>query len=94
MVPLRALTESFGGTAEWDGDARTVTIVNGDTTIVFNADSNKYTVNDVEKEMDTELSIIDGRTYVPVKFVAEELGYTVTALKDAAGLTASVVIQK
>lgn len=94
MVPVRALSQSFGGSAEWDGDARTVTVENGDTTIVFTADSDKYTVNGEEKTMDTELTIVDGRTYVPVKFVAEELGYTVTALKDAAGLTASVVIQK
>ena len=94
MVPVRALSEAFGGTAEWDGDARTVTVVNGDTTIVFTADSDKYTVNGEEKTMDTELTIIDGRTYVPVKFVAEELGYKVTALKDAQGLTAGVVFQK
>ena len=94
MVPVRALSQSFGGSAEWDGDARTVTVVNGDTTIVFTADSDKYTVNDEEKTMDTELTIIDGRTYVPVKFVAEELGYKVTALKDAQGLTAGVVFQK
>ena len=95
MVPVRALSEAFGGTAEWDGDARTVTVVNGNTTIVFNADSDKYTVNGEEKTMDTELTIIDGRTYVPVKFVAEELGYKVTALKDTTtGLTAGVVFQK
>ena len=95
MVPVRALMQSFGGSAEWDGDARTVTVENGDTTIVFTADSDKYTVNGEEKTMDTALTIIDGRTYVPVKFVAEELGYEVTALKDTAtGLTASVVFQK
>ena len=94
MVPVRALSEAFGGSAEWDGDARTVTVVNGDTTIVFNADSDKYTVNGEEKTMDTELTIVDGRTYVPVRFVADELGYKITVLKDAQGLTAGVVFQK
>ena len=94
MVPVRALSEAFGGSAEWDGDARTVTVVNGDTTIVFNADSDKYTVNGEEKTMDTELTIVDGRTYVPVRFVADELGYQITVLKDAQGLTAGVVFQK
>ena len=94
MVPVRALSEAFGGSAEWDGDARTVTVVNGDTTIVFTADSDKYTVNGEEKTMDTELTIVDGRTYVPVRFVADELGYQITVLKDAQGLTAGVVFQK
>ena len=94
MVPVRALSEAFGGSAEWDGDARTVTVENGDTTIVFDADSANYTVNGEEKTMDTALTIVDGRTYVPVRFVADELGYQITVLKDAQGLTASVVFQK
>ena len=94
MVPVRALSEAFGGSAEWDGDAHTVTVENGDKTIVFTADSDKYTVNGEEKTMDTNLTIVDGRTYVPVRFVADELGYQITVLKDAQGLTAGVVFQK
>ena len=94
MVPVRALSEAFGGSAEWDGDAHTVTVENGDKTIVFTADSDKYTVNGEEKTMDTALTIVGGRTYVPVRFVADELGYQITVLKDAQGLTAGVVFQK
>ena len=95
MVPIRALTESFGAKVDYDNDARTVTIVDGDTTIVMTIDSTTYTINGEEKTMDTAAVIGTGdRTYVPVRFVAEALGYKVTALQDNNGLTASVVFQK
>ena len=72
-----------------------MTIVDGDTTVVMTIGETTYTVNDDEATMDTAPVIGDGdRTYVPVRFVAEALGYTVTPLQDANGLTASVVFQK
>ena len=54
-----------------------------------------YTVNDEEATMDAAPVIGSGdRTYVPVRFVAEALGYTVTPLYDSNNLTASVVFQR
>ena len=95
MVPIRALAETFGAEVDYDNDARTVTIVDGDTTIVMTIDSTTYTINGEEQTMDTAAVIGSGdRTYVPVRFVAEALGYTVTPLQDANNLTASVVFQK
>lgn len=95
MVPFRVLGETFGAKVFWDNDARTVTYELGDTEIVMTIDSETYTVNGTEKTMDTAPVIGDGdRTYVPVRFVGEALGYTVTALQDANNLTAGVVFQK
>ena len=93
MVPIRALAETFGATVDFTDNV--VTIVDGDTTVVMTIGETTYTVNDDEATMDTAPVIGDGdRTYVPVRFVAEALGYTVTPLQDANGLTASVVFQK
>ena len=93
MVPIRALAESFG--AEVDFKDNVVTIVDGDTTIAMTIGETTYTVNGEEATMDTAAVIGAGdRTYVPVRFVAEALGYTVTPLQDANNLTASVVFQK
>lgn len=98
MVPARILAETFGGTVEFDevDGVQTVSIVNGDTTIEMTVGSADYTINGVAaKAMDTEPVIVDGRTYVPVRFVAEGLGLDVTPLYDAeTGTTASVVFQK
>lgn len=91
MVPIRALTEAFGAKVDYDNDARTVTIVNNDTTIVMTVGETTYTVNDAEKTMDVAPVIGSGdRAYVPVRFVAEALGYEVTPLYAADGTTASV----
>ena len=95
MVPIRALTETFGAKVDYDNDAKTVTIVDGDTTVVMTIGETTYTVNGEEQTMDVAPVIGSGdRTYVPVRFVAEALGYKVTPLYAADGTTASVVFQK
>ena len=95
MVPFRVLGETFGATVNWDEDAQTVTYTLGDTEIVMTIGSDTYTVNGDEKTMDTAPVIQNSRTMVPVRFVAEALGYTVTALENGeTGLTGSVVFQK
>ena len=93
MVPVRVLAESFGADVEYADNV--VTIVDGDTTVVMNIGEETYTVNGEEQTMDTAAVIGDGdRTYVPVRFVAEALGYSVTPLYDANGLTSSVHFSK
>ena len=95
MVPIRALAEAFDAVVTYDNDARTVTIEYDEQTIVMTIDDATYTVNGVEAEMDTEAVInsADDRTYVPVRFAAEAMGFTVTALYDENSSTASVVFQ-
>ena len=93
MVPVRVLAETFGATVDFTDNV--ITIVDGDTTVVMTVGEETYTVNDAEKTMDTAPVIGEGdRTFVPIRFLAEALGYTVTPLQDANGLTASVVFQK
>ena len=93
-VPFRALGEALGAKVEWDNDARTVTYVLGDNTVVMTIGDTTYTVNGEEKTMDVAPEISGERTYVPVRFVGEALGFNVTALYAADGTTASVVFQK
>lgn len=94
FVPFRALGEALGAEVEWDNDARTVTYTLGKTEIVMTIDSTTYTVNGVEQTMDVAPEITNDRTYVPVRFVGEALGFKVTALYAADGTTSSVVFQK
>ena len=93
MVPIRALAEAFDATVTYDNDDRTVTIEYNEETIVMTIDEATYTVNGVEGEMDTEAVIKGDRTYVPIRFAAEAMGFTVTALYDENSSTASVVFQ-
>lgn len=93
-VPFRALGEALGATVVWDNDARTVTYTLGDTEIVMTIGDTTYTINGVEKSMDVAPEITGDRTYVPVRFVAEGLGFKVTPLYADNGTTASVVFEK
>ena len=93
MVPIRALAEAFDATVTYDNDDRTVTIEYNDKTIVMTIDESTYTVNGEELTMDTAAVIQGDRTYVPVRFAAEAMGFTVNALYDENSSTASVVFQ-
>ena len=93
MVPIRALAEAFDAEVVYDNDDRTVTIEYNDKTIVMTVDESTYTIDGEEAEMDSEAVIKGDRTYVPVRFAAEAMGFKVTALYDDNSSTASVVFQ-
>ncbi|MDO4281096.1 MAG: stalk domain-containing protein [Peptococcaceae bacterium] len=94
-VPIRSLTEAFGAKVDWNGTDRTVTVTLGNKVVVMTVDKTDYTVDGADKTMDVAPEIVSDRTYVPVRFVGEALGFNVTALYDqATGTTASVVFQK
>ena len=95
MVPIRALAEAFDAEVIWNQDDETVTInFDGDTQIVMTVGETTYTVDGNEATMDTEPVNAGDRVYVPIRFAAEGLGFSVTPLYNDAGLTASVVFQR
>ena len=96
MVPIRALMEAFDAEVVWDEANPDVVTVNydGDTQIVMNVGETGYSIDGVDGDMDTVPVNNNGRVYVPIRFVAEGIGFHVTPLYNANGLTASVVFQK
>ena len=93
MVPIRALAEAFDAKVVYDNDDRTVTIDYDGKIIVMTIDESTYTVDGEELTMDTAAVIKGDRTYVPVRFAAEAMGFTVNALYNEGNSTASVVFQ-
>lgn len=94
FVPFRALGEALGATVDYDQTAKTVTYKLGSSKIVMTLDSKDYTVNGVKKTMDVAPFAKDNRTYVPVRFVGEALGFTVTGLQNANGQYVGVAFTK
>ena len=79
VVPIRAIVEALGGTIEWDGTERKVTIHFNGTTIELWIDNPKAKVNGEmkwidPKNHDVKPIIVNGRTMLPLRFVAENLG--------------------
>ncbi len=94
FVPFRALAEAFGANVAYDEATQTVTAELNGTTVVMTIGSATYTVNGVEKTADVAPFINGSRTMVPVRFVAEAFGITVTPTYDENGATADVLFAK
>lgn len=88
LIPVRAVFEDLGAKVEWNNTARSVKINYSDTVITLYVDKTSVKVNQKNKELDVPAKIINGRTMIPVRFVATELGMTV----DWVDSTSTVVI--
>jgi len=77
LVPLRAIFEALGAEVNWDGNTQTITATDDDTEIILTIGSTTATVNGQATQIDVPAMIIDGRTLVPLRFVAESFGVDV-----------------
>ena len=71
LVPIRFVTESLGGTVAWNAETKEVTLV-------IDGKEIKMTIGKVLEKYGVAPVILNDRTYVPVRFVADELGATTT----------------
>jgi len=76
LVPLRFITEAMGATVAWDAVTRTANITLADNKIALTIDKTIAKVNDYDVALDAPAAIINGKTVVPVRFVAESMGAT------------------
>ncbi|PKM49991.1 MAG: hypothetical protein CVV02_13490 [Firmicutes bacterium HGW-Firmicutes-7] len=73
MVPIRAVVEAMGGTVEWDGATQKVTLKARGNTVEMWMGKTDIKINGVSKKMDVAPASKNGRTFVPVRFSAENL---------------------
>ena len=77
LVPLRAIFETLGAEVKWDGATKTVTAQKNGTEIKLVIDGAAYKNGEL-MELDTPAKIINNRTVVPLRFVAESFECQVT----------------
>ncbi len=82
MVPARAIIEILGGSADWNSKEEKITIGLNDKKIEMWVGEKEYKCNGSVKNMDTGAMIVNGRTMVPIRFVAESLGCDVDWLDN------------
>jgi hypothetical protein len=74
LVPLRAIFEAMGADIDWNPQTRTVTAVRGDVTISLTINSNILDKNSEKIELEVPARIVNDRTLVPARAVAESFG--------------------
>ncbi|WP_240418000.1 stalk domain-containing protein [Paenibacillus periandrae] len=77
FLPVRPVSEAFGAMVMWDAEQHSVTISLDNTTIVCSIDNPVGYVDGEAVALETMPVMIAGRTYVPLRFVAELLGMQV-----------------
>ena len=78
LVPFRFIAENLGGIVSWDAGSQTVKIVTADKNVSLPVGQTTATVNGTAQTLDVPATVVDGRTLVPVRFVAESLGADVS----------------
>jgi hypothetical protein len=79
LIPIRTIIESLGGTVAWDAGSRTVTISLGGTKLNLVIGKSSALVNGKSMPIDSTNpkvvpQILNSRTMLPLRFVAESLG--------------------
>ncbi|MCY9657665.1 stalk domain-containing protein [Paenibacillus chondroitinus] len=76
-LPIRSVSESFGAAVDWDQDTLTVTVSTEYRTITSRISEDKAYVDGDPVQIDGPAYLLEGRTYVPLRFIAESLGLQV-----------------
>lgn len=82
FVPLRFIVENMGGDIEWNEQLKQITIENKGKTIVMKIGEKSIAEDGLKKEIDVAPEIVNGRTIVPVRFVAESMELNVEWYDD------------
>lgn len=74
MVPFRSIFEALGAEVHWDPDARMVTAARGRDSLALTIGSPVVEWRRSRIKVDAPPVIVDGRTLVPLRFIAQALG--------------------
>lgn len=78
FVPIRFIGEALNASSiQWNNKSKIATLTFNDTIIKLPIGSNTITVNNIHYKIDAPISLKSGRTFVPVRFISEILGYNV-----------------
>ena len=74
MLPIRIVAENLGGTVTWNGALQRVTIQKGADVILITIGADTAYVNGAAVQLDAAAFVENSRTYLPLRFVSENLG--------------------
>lgn len=78
LLPVRAVVEEMGGSVAWDGDTQTVTLNYDENEIRLIIDNTAAYLNNTAQTLDVAPTIINDRTMLPIRFIAESFKFEVS----------------
>lgn len=81
FYPFRSCLESMGAVVQWQDSQQTATGTLGGQSVQFTVASSQYSINGKIAQMTDAVTFLDPqrqRVYIPIRYAAEALGYTVT----------------
>ncbi len=82
LVPVRDVSGIVDAQVDWDAQTRTVTVTKGRTKILITIGNKISNVNGMNTDIGEPAAIVNGRTYVPLRFIGEALSAKVEWLAD------------
>ena len=83
LVPLRFVVEALGGEVNWDGENRLVSVNSNGKNIELKIDSSIIKIDGKDIKIDQAAIIKGDRTYVPIRFIAENLDMVVNYINES-----------
>ena len=74
LVPMRAFFEALGADVSWNAETRTAIGTRDGIEVRIPIGSKQSTVNGQAVDVDVPAQIVNGRTFIPLRFVGEALG--------------------
>ncbi|MBE6804854.1 MAG: hypothetical protein E7528_08185 [Ruminococcaceae bacterium] len=87
MLPIRFIAEKLGASVDWVQESQTVIVELDDIKISLVIGENFAMVNNEKIELDSASFVEDGRTFLPIRFVMENLGANVLWNNDTQTVT-------
>ncbi len=78
MLPYRAIAERLGARVSWDSRTRAVTVSKGNDVMQLTVGQTAATNRGNNITLDAAPLLVDGRVLVPLRFLGEGLGYSVS----------------
>lgn len=89
LLPVRAVIEQMGGTVAWNGKTQEVTLTYGKDEIKLTIDSTEALLNGEKQTLDAAPTIMNDRTMLPIRFIAESFKFNVEWNGDEQSITIS-----
>ncbi len=87
LVPIRSIIEALGGTVGWDGEKSEITLILEENEIKLTVDSHSAFLNGKESILDVAPAVINERTMLPVRYIAESFKLDVSWQEETETVT-------